>query len=121
VSARSRQRSSPRSPDRELESPWAPGLRQELVDAQAEADLEHRRAETRDLEAKTAREDRRADVEIALLEASTARIWLLLLMTGLLAAIGLILGAVDSGSLASSGFNLFGEKVWILPKVLEGG
>lgn len=129
--------------------PWAPGPRQELVDTLAEADLAHRLAETRDLEDKTARENRREEAEISFLEAQTrkvtgevaqqpleaeerrarieeseartARIWFLLLMTGLLAAISLILGAVDSGALVGNGFDLLGEKVWVLPTLSEGG
>lgn len=151
MSARSRQRSSPKGSDRELESPWAPGPRQELIDAQAEADLVHRLAETRDLEAKTAREDRREDAEIAFLEAQTrkitgevaqqpleererevriqegearteeiqartVRIWLLNLLPPLLVALGVIIGSVDSGSLASSGYELLRGKTWLLPR-----
>jgi hypothetical protein len=136
--------------------PWSSPPRRELVDALAEADLNHRQAETRDLEAKTAREDRLEDAEIAFLEAQTrkiagevaqqpleaeerragveekvartgeiqartVRIWLLNLLPSLLLAIGVIIGSVDSGSLASSGFELFRGKTWLLPKLTDGG
>jgi hypothetical protein len=115
--------------------PWAPGPRQELVDALAEAEI-------RDLEAKTTREDRREDAEIAFLEAQTRKIagevaqqpqeeeeretriirdWVLLLLPSLLFAISVITGAVDSGALVGNGFDLIGEKVWVLPRLLEGG
>lgn len=114
-----------------------PAPRPALVDALAEADLDHRRAETRDLEDKTGRENRREDAEIAFLEAQTqkilgevaqqpqeedereariARNWLMLLLTPLLVAIGVIAGSIDPGALASSGNDLIDSKVWLLPK-----
>jgi hypothetical protein len=155
VSAKSPQRSSPRGSDRELELAWAPTPRQDLVDALAEAELDHRRAETRALEAKTAREERREDAEIVLLEtqtgkiageiaqqpleeeesrariketkarteeseARTLRIWLLNLLPPLFVATGIIIGSVDSGSLASSGYELLRGKTWLLPRLTGG-
>lgn len=121
--------------------PWAAGPRQELVDAQAEADLEHRRAETRDLEDKTARENRREEAEIAFLKAQTQKIdgevaqqpqeeaereiriirdWVVLLLPSLLFAIGVISGSVDSGALASSEYDLLRDQVWLLAKLAGG-
>lgn len=146
--AGSPQRSSPRHLDQGLELAWAPGPRQELVDARAEAEI-------RDLEAKTAREDRREGAEIAFLkaqtrkfdgevaqqpqeeierearikeikartgesEARTFRIWLMLLMAPLLVATGIIVASVGSGDLASSGYDLLGREAWVLPKLTEG-
>jgi hypothetical protein len=156
VSARSPQRSSPRDPGQGLDLAWAPTPRPELVDAKAEADIAHRQAETRNLEDKTARENRREAAEIRFLEAQTqkvagevaqqpleaeerragieekkarteeiqaraVRIWLLNLLPPLLIALGIIIGSVDSGSLASSGYKLLDNKVWVLPKFFIAG
>lgn len=74
MSARSPQRSFPRDPDQGLDLAWAPTPRPELVDAKAEADIAHRQAETRDLEDKTARENRREAAEIRFLEAQTQKV-----------------------------------------------
>lgn len=144
MSARSRQRGSPRSPDRELELAWAPSPRQELVEAQAEAALAHRRAETRDLEAKTAENSRKAAAEVALLEtrqeklagevaqqpleaeerrarieeseARTARIWLMVFLPPLLLAVSVVTGSLDCAHMTGNGLEIISQKFFWLMK-----
>jgi hypothetical protein len=92
---------------------WRPPPRQELVDALAEADLAHRQAETRDLEAKTALALRQAPLEeeerrahIAESEARTIRVLASVLAPSLLLAAGLIATLVDPGTGAGIGIEV---------------
>jgi uncharacterized membrane protein YdbT with pleckstrin-like domain len=75
VPARSSQRSSQKiSASRGPSQGRAPEPRQELVDALAEADLALKRAQLRELEARTAADARRGDAEVELIEAQQEKV-----------------------------------------------
>jgi hypothetical protein len=121
-----------------LELAWALAPRQELVDALAEEEIrdleakavrDDRRedAEIAFLEAQTRKvagdvaqqpleeEERRARIKetearTGEIKARTVRIWLLSLLPPLFVAMGIVIGSVDAGSLAGSGYELLRDK-----------
>ncbi len=162
--ARSRQRSSYDSPQTGPPgSAWAPAPSQELLDGLAEADLahrlvetqkveadvgltedkcEHRRAQTREADARTAeteartrllareeekvageiarqpQADREREARIERDEAATLRDLALTLSPFLVLAIGLITGSIDASHLAAHGYDLVGDQSWLLPNLI---
>jgi hypothetical protein len=141
VPAKSRQRSSSGDVRRQDAEPARSKPRQELADALAEADLNHRRAETRRLEVETEAQLRRIPHEIDLLkldkeraegeiakqpveedktraqidaaEAQAFRDWTMTLVPWLIVALGLIFGALDP-SIHSVGIDVFsGKSAWL--------
>lgn len=126
--AGSPQRSSQEGPTRELELAWAASPRQELVDALAEADLAHRQAETRNLEAETAlalrqapleEEERRACIEES--EARTLRVLASIFVPFLLLAFGLVAASIDPGSGSDIGIRITVSKFFWWSQLMTGG